>query len=126
MSKTSVFNRVLNDSNDLTRETIKRIIDGDLNKLNDEIVDDVIKEMEDVIKHGCESGCCSPFIYTQDNINFLKQNLEDVFDLLTELQYNYHELDDAYDVNKMTWFVVEYCLGDFIENYNYLIEYDEE
>lgn len=126
MSKVNMFKQVLSDSNDLTKEVVKRIIDGDMNKLTDDIVDDVINEMNEVIKYGCSSGCCSPFIYTNDNTDFLRDNLEEVFELLSDLEYAHYSVDKAYDVDAMVWTSVEYCLGDFVDNYNYLIEYDEE
>lgn len=126
MSKVNMFKQVLSDSNDLTKEVVKRIIDGDMNKLTDDIVDDVINEMNEVIKYGCSSGCCSPFIYTNDNTDFLRDNLEKVFELLSDLEYAHYSVDKAYDVDAMVWTSVEYCLSDFVDNYNYLIEYDEE
>lgn len=126
MSKVNMFKQVLNDSSDLTRAVVKRIIDGDMDKLTDDIVDDVINVMEDTVAHGCASGCCSPFIYTSDNTDFLRNNLEEVFELLDDLEYAHYSVDKVYDVDAMVWTSVEYCLGDFIENYNYLIEYDEE
>ena len=126
MSKVNAFKRVLNDSSDLTRAVVRRIIDGDFDKLNDDIVEDVINEMNEVVKYGCSSGCCSPFIYTNDNTDFLRDNLEEVFELLSDLEYAHYSVDKAYDVDAMVWTSVEYCLGDFVDNYNYLIEYDEE
>lgn len=126
MSKVNMFKQVLSDSSDLTKEVVKRIIDGDLNKLTDDIVDDVISVMEDTVAHGCASGCCSPFIYTNDNTDFLRDNLEEVFELLSDLEYAHYSVDKAYDVDAMVWTSVEYCLSDFVDNYNYLIEYDEE
>lgn len=126
MSKVNVFKRVLSDSSDLTRAVIKRIVDGDINKLTDDIVDDVIDVMQDTITYGVSSGCCSPFIYTSDNVEFLKENLEEVFELLSDLEYAHYAVDRVYDVDALTWTTVEYCFSDFIENYNYLIEYDEE
>ena len=126
MSKVNVFKQVLSDSSDLTKEVVKRIIDGDMNKLTDDIVDDVINEMNEVIKYGCSSGCCSPFIYTNENVDFLRENLEEVFELLSDLEYAHYSVDNAYDVDAMVWTSVEYCLSDFVDNYNYLIEYDEE
>ena len=126
MSKVNVFKRVLNDSSDLTRAVVRRIVDGDMNKLTDDIVDDVIDVMEDTVAHGCASGCCSPFIYTSDNVEFLKENLEEIFELLSDLEYAHYSVDKAYDVDAMVWTSVEYCLGDFMDNYNYLVEYDEE
>lgn len=125
MSKVNVFKRVLNDSSDLTRAVVRRIVDGDLNKLTDEFVDDVMDVMQDTVTHGCASGCCSPFIYTNENTDFLRENLEDVFELLDDLEYVHYSVDKAYDVDAIVWTTVEYCLSDFIENYNYLIEYDE-
>ena len=126
MSKVNMFKQVLSDSSDLTKEVVKRIIDGDMDKLTDDIVDDVINIMEDTVAHGCASGCCSPFIYTNDNTDFLRDNLEGVFELLDDLEYAHYSVDKAYDVDAMVWTSVEYCLGDFVDNYNYLIEYDEE
>ena len=126
MSKVNVFKRVLNDSNDLTKAVVRRIVDGDLNKLTDEFVDEVMDVMQDTIAHGCASGWCSPFIYTSDNVDFLKDNLEEVFDLLNDLEYAHYAIDRVYDVDALTWTSVEYCLSDFMDNYNYLIEYDEE
>ena len=126
MSKVNMFKHVLCDSSDLTKEVVKRIIDGDMDKLTDDIVDDVINEMNEVVKYGCSSGCCSPFIYTSDNVDFLKDNLEEVFDLLNDLEYAHYSVDKAYDVDSMVLTSVEYCLGDFVDNYNYLIEFDEE
>ena len=126
MSKVNMFKQVLNDSSDLTRAVVRRIVDGDLNKLTDDIVDDVINIMEDTVAHGCASGCCSPFIYTNDNTDFLRDNLEEVFELLSDLEYAHYSVDKAYDVDAMVWTSVEYCLGDFMNNYNYLVEYDEE
>ena len=126
MSKVNVFKQVLDDSSDLTKAVVKRIIDGDFDKLNDDIVEDVVNEMNEVVKYGCSSGCCSPFIYTNDNTDFLRDNLEEVFELLSDLEYAHYSVDNAYDVDNMVWVSVEYCLSDFIENYNYLIEYDEE
>ena len=126
MSKVNMFKQVLSDSSDLTKEVVKRIIDGDMNKLTDDIVDDVINEMNEVVKYGCSSGCCSPFIYTNENADFLRENLEDVFELLSDLEYAHYSVDKAYDVDVMVWTSVEYCLGDFVDNYNYLSEYDEE
>ena len=126
MSKVNMFKQVLNDSSDLTRAVVRRIVDGDLNKLTDDIVDDVISIMEDTVAHGCASGCCSPFIYTNENADFLRDNLEEVFELLSDLEYAHYSVDKAYDVDAMVWTSVEYCLGDFVDNYNYLIEYDEE
>ena len=126
MSKVNMFKQVLSDSSDLTKEVVKRIIDGDMDKLTDDIVDDVISVMEDTVAHGCASGCCSPFIYTSDNVDFLKDNLEEVFDLLNDLEYAHYSVDKAYDVDALTWTSVEYCLSDFVDNYNYLIDYDEE
>lgn len=126
MSKVNMFKQVLNDSSDLTRAVVKRIIDGDMNKLTDDIVDDVISVMEDTVAHGCASGCCSPFIYTNDNTDFLRDNLEEVFELLSDLEYAHYSVDKAYDVDAMVWTSVEYCLSDFVDNYNYLVDYDEE
>ena len=126
MSKVNMFKQVLSDSSDLTKEVVKRIIDGDMDKLTDDIVDDVINVMEDTVAHGCASGCCSPFIYTSDNVEFLKENLEEIFELLSDLEYAHYAIDRVYDVDALTWTSVEYCLGDFVDNYNYLIEYDEE
>ena len=126
MSKVNVFKRVYNDSDDLTKAVIRRIVDGDFNKLTDDIVDDVIDVAQDTVAYGCASGVCSPFIYTQDNVNFLKINLEEVFELLSDLEYAHYSVDKAYDVDAMVWTSVEYCLSDFVDNYNYLIEYDEE
>ena len=126
MSKVNMFKQVLSDSSDLTKEVVKRIIDGDMDKLTDDIVDDVINIMEDTVAHGCASGCCSPFIYTNDNTDFLRDNLEGVFELLDDLEYAHYSVDKVYDVDAMVWTSVEYCLGDFVDNYNYLIEYDEE
>ena len=126
MSKVNMFKQVLSDSSDLTKEVVKRIIDGDMDKLTDDIVYDVINEMNEVVKYGCSSGCCSPFIYTNDNTDFLRDNLEEVFELLSDLEYAHYSVDKAYDVDAMVWTSVEYCLGDFVDNYNYLIEYDEE
>ena len=126
MSKVNMFKQVLSDSSDLTKEVVKRIIDGDMDKLTDDIVDDVINEMNEVIKYGCSNGCCSPFIYTNDNTDFLRDNLEEVFELLDDLEYAHYSVDKAYDVDAMVWTSVEYCLGEFVDNYNYLIEYDEE
>ena len=126
MSKVNVFKQVLSDSSDLTKEVVKRIIDGDMDKLTDDIVDDVISVMEDTVAHGCASGCCSPFIYTNDNTDFLRENLEEVFELLSDLEYVHYSVDKVYDVDAMVWTSVEYCLSDFVDNYNYLIEYDEE
>ena len=126
MSKVNMFKQVLSDSSDLTKEVVKRIIDGDMDKLTDDIVDDVISVMEDTVAHGCASGCCSPFIYTNDNTDFLRENLEEVFELLDDLEYAHYSVDKVYDVDAMVWTSVEYCLSDFVDNYNYLIEYDEE
>ena len=126
MSKVNVFKRVYNDSDDLTKAVIRRIVDGNFNKLTDDIVDDVMVVVQDTVEHGCASGCCSPFILTQDNVNFLKINLEEVFELLSDLEYAHYSVDKAYDVDAMVWTTVEYCLGEFVDNYNYLIEYDEE
>ena len=126
MSKVNMFKQVLNDSSDLTRAVVRLIVYVDLNKLTDEFVDDVINVMEDTVAHGCASGCCSPFIYTNDNTDFLRDNLEEVFELLSDLEYAHYSVDKAYDVDAMVWTTVEYCFSDFIENYNYLIEYDEE
>ena len=126
MSKVNMFKQVLSDSSDLTKEVVKRIIDGDMDKLTDDIVDDVINVMEDTVAHGCASGCCSPFIYTNDNTDFLRDNLEEVFELLSDLEYAHYSVDKVYDVDAMVWTSVEYCLSDFVDNYNYLIEYDEE
>ena len=126
MSKVNMFKQVLSDSSDLTKEVVKRIIDGDMDKLTDDIVDDVISVMEDTVAHGCASGCCSPFIYTNDNTDFLRENLEEVFELLSDLEYAHYSVDKVYDVDAMVWTSVEYCLSDFVDNYNYLIEYDEE
>lgn len=126
MSKVNMFKQVLNDSSDLTRAVVRRIIDGDFDKLNDEIVEDVVNEMKEVVEYGCSSGCCSPFIYTNDNTDFLRDNLEEVFELLSDLEYAHYSVDKAYDVDAMVWTSVEYCLSDFVDNYNYLIEYDEE
>lgn len=126
MSKVNMFKQVLSDSSDLTKEVVKRIIDGDMDKLTDDIVDDVINVMEDTVAHGCASGCCSPFIYTNDNTDFLRDNLEEVFELLSDLEYAHYSVDNAYDVDAMVWTSVEYCLSDFVDNYNYLIDYDEE
>ena len=126
MSKVNVFKQVLSDSSDLTRAVVRRIVDGDLNKLTDEFVDEVMDIMQDTIAHGCASGCCSPFIYTNENVDFLRENLEEVFELLSDLEYAHYSVDKAYDVDAMVWTSVEYCLGDFVDNYNYLIEYDEE
>ena len=126
MSKVNVFKRVLSDSSDLTKEVVKRIIDGDMNKLTDDIVDDVIDVMQDTVTHGCSSGCCSPFIYTNDNTDFLRDNLEEVFELLDDLEYAHYSVDKVYDVDAIVWTSVEYCLSDFVDNYNYLVEYDEE
>ena len=126
MSKVNMFKQVLNDSSDLTRAVVRRIIDGDMDKLTDDIVDDVMDIMQDTIAHGCASGCCSPFIYTNENADFLRDNLEEVFELLSDLEYAHYSVDKAYDVDAMVWTSVEYCLGEFVDNYNYLIEYDEE
>ena len=126
MSKVKMFKQVLSDSSDLTKEVVKRIIDGDMDKLTDDIVDDVISVMEDTVAHGCASGCCSPFIYTNDNTDFLRDNLEEVFELLSDLEYAHYSVDKVYDVDAMVWTSVEYCLGEFVDNYNYLIDYDEE
>ena len=126
MSKVNVFKQVLSDSSDLTRAVVRRIIDGDFDKLNDEIVEDVVNEMKEVVEYGCSSGCCSPFIYTSDNTDFLRENLEEVFELLSDLEYAHYSVDKVYDVDAMVWTSVEYCLSDFVDNYNYLIEYDEE
>lgn len=126
MSKVNMFKQVLNDSSDLTRAVVRRIVDGDLNKLTDEFVDEVMDIMQNTISHGCSSGCCSPFIYTNENADFLRENLEEVFELLSDLEYAHYSVNNAYDVDAMVWTSVEYCLGDFVDNYNYLIEYDEE
>ena len=126
MNKVNAFKQVLSDSSDLTKEVVKRVIDGDFNKLTEDIVDDVIDVMQDTVAHGCSSGVCSPFIYTQDNVDFLRDNLEDVFELLSDLEYAHYSVDNAYDVDNMVWVSVEYCLSDFVDNYNYLVEYDEE
>ena len=126
MSKVNMFKQVLSDSSDLTKEVVKRIIDGDMDKLTDDIVDDVINVMEDTVAHGCASGCCSPFIYTNENTDFLKENLEEVFELLDDLEYAHYSVDKAYDVDAMVWTSIEHCLSVFMDNYNYLIEYDEE
>ena len=61
-----------------------------------------------------------------DNYNVDIENLDDVFELLSDLEYAHYSVDKAYDVDAMVWTSVEYCLGDFVDNYNYLIEYDEE
>ena len=82
--------------------------------------------MKEVVEYGYASGCCSPFIYTNDNTDFLRDNLEEVFELLSDLEYAHYSVDKAYDVDAMVWTSVEYCLGDFVDNYNYLIDYDEE
>ena len=79
MNKVNMFKQVLSDSSDLTRAVVRRIVDGDLNKLTDEFVDDVISVMEDTVAHGCASGCWSQFIYTNDNTDFLRDNLEELF-----------------------------------------------
>ena len=126
MSKVNMFKQVLSDSSDLTKEVVKRIIDGDMDKLTDDIVDDVINVMKEVIEYGCSSGCCSPFIYTNDNTDFLRDNLEEVFELLSDLEYAHYSVDKAYDVDAMVWTSIEHCLSVFMDNYNYLIEYDEE
>ena len=126
MSKVNMFKQVLNDSSDLTRAVVRRIVDGDLNKLTDEFVDEVMDIMQDTISLGCSSGCCSPFIYTNDNTDFLRENLEEVFELLSDLEYAHYSVDKAYDVDAMVWTSVEYCLGEFVDNYNYLFEYNEE
>ena len=126
MSKVNMFKQVLNDSSDLTRAVVRRIVDGDLNKLTDEFVDDVMDIMQDTVSHGCSSGCCSPFIYTNENIDFLRENLEEVFELLSDLEYAHYSVDKVYDVDAMVWTSVEYCLGEFVDNYNYLVEYNEE
>ena len=126
MSKVNMFKQVLNDSSDLTRAVVRRIVDGDLNKLTDEFVDEVMDIMQDTVSHGCSSGCCSPFIYTNENIDFLRENLEEVFELLSDLEYAHYSVDKAYDVDAMVWTSVEYCLGEFVDNYNYLVEYNEE
>lgn len=126
MSKVNMFKQVLNDSSDLTRAVVRRIIDGDFDKLNDEIVEDVVNEMKEVVEYGCSSGCCSPFIYTNDNTDFLRDNLEEVFELLSDLEYAHYSVDKAYDVDAMVWTSIEHCLSVFVDNYNYLIEYDEE
>ena len=102
MSKVNVFKRVLSDSSDLTKEVVKRIIDGDMDKLTDDIVDDVINVMEDTVAHGCASGCCSPFIYTNDNTDFLRDNLEEVFELLSD---SLREQGRKYDVT-IPWFIM--------------------
>ena len=55
---------------------------------------------------------------------FIRENLEE--DLISDLEYAHYSVDKAYDVDAMVWTSVEYCLGDFVDNYNYLIDYDEE
>lgn len=123
MSKVSVFSEVFYNSSDLTRAVVKRLVDVD--NLTDDTVVDSVDNFRDIVQHGCESGCASAFIYTRDNLDFLRENLSDVFDLLTDVKYNYHKLDDVYDANQMCWFVVEWCLSDFICAYDDTLDWDE-
>ena len=124
-SKVNMFMQVLNGSDDLTKAVVNEVLEG----MNiEEDFDHVVNVINDTVKHGCASGVCSPFIYTKDNLNFVQKNLEDVLDFLDEMEYQKRDVDNAYDVNEMTWFVVECCLATFLNEYNDMVIYncDEE
>ena len=75
----------------------------------------------DVVEHGCSSGIASAYIYTADNTKFLKDHLEDVFEVLDEINYtDWMGRENMLDANYMVWCTVEEIANRFLNEYERL------
>jgi len=60
----------------MTKETIKQWVED---KVKDEEI-----HLEDVIEHGCVSGCVSSLIYYSDTVKFYDKFEDEIWDMLEE------------------------------------------
>ena len=85
-----------------------------------------IDELNDIVEHGCASGCASNHIYYSDTLSFFDQYSDDICDYLTE-QVGSEFLTLTFDNNEgwmlgykndITWTFVELYAMELIENIN--------
>ena len=89
--------------------------------------EDIKGYIEDIVRHGCISGCVSSMIYYSDTEKFFDEYSSEIFDLLNCLT---EEIGDFpwrkdLDINKnnLSWFAYEevsYRLNEYINNNNEL------
>ena len=96
-------------------------------KLTNESLFDNIKEIHNISKLTDLVVSLLPLSHNR-KLKYLKEisAVKRLKMLLDDLEYAHYAVDRVYDVDAMVWTSVEYCLGDFVDNYNYLIDYDEE
>ena len=61
----------------------------------------------DIIEYGCVSGIVPELIYTYQAAAFVKEHLEDIFDLYNELKEELGSLDMELNVNNLAWLGLE-------------------
>lgn len=122
MHNLKVFMNCYNDANELTKNVVDTFIWEDI---SEEDLDNAISHMRDTVTHGCASGIASAFIYTVDNIAFMKDNLVDILDLLSDVKYARFAMleENEYNVDHMVWFAVEFCLSDLFMAYGEALDF---
>lgn len=121
MNNLNVFMNCYNDADELTKNVVDTFV---WENISEEDLDNAIRYMRDTVTHGCVSGVASAFIYTVDNIEFMKDNLVDILDLLMNAKYARFAMleENEYNVDQMVWFAVECCLSEFLMSYDNALE----
>ena len=71
----------------------------------------------DVLNHGCASGIVGALIYTNDCLEFVKNNLLDILDLYEDLINGGVVKCIPTDVSEIAWTVFECIAWEIQENY---------
>ncbi len=86
-------------------------------------VEEFVGKISDVADYGCSTGVASAFIYTSDNKDFFKENLDTILEILEDIEYvHWMKKDEMLNVNYMVWVCVEDVCRKFMDRYTDLYE----
>ena len=89
-------------------EILIDMLDSDINN------EEVLTTIEDIVNHGCVSGCVPALIYCSDAEAFFDRHVDEIFDLYNGAKVEYGELDMELTRNNLAWFGFETMAQDIL------------
>ena len=100
----NLMNSIVNNTEGLKHEVAEIIV----NMLSaDADNEEVMGTVEDIVNHGCASGCVPALVYYSDTEAFFDRHADEIFDLYNEAKAEYGEMNIELSRNNLAWFGFE-------------------
>lgn len=102
----------------MLKKDLLKIRDNTESRLVVDTIDIILAEVQEekeldlyinqVLQHGCQSGCVSSLIYAGDCREFVQNNIDEVLQVYNETRVDCSGIPEELDVNYLAWLAFEY------------------